>query len=126
MDRATRVSCGGALISQRTMAPIIMSVELAVNYATLICHDAQIAITADNIVAIAKAAGVTVPAYVAQIYANTFAKKNVADILATTSAAAPAAAAAPVAAAAAAKPAAKVVEAPKEESDDDMGMGLFD
>ncbi|GAM21456.1 hypothetical protein SAMD00019534_046310 [Acytostelium subglobosum LB1] len=105
-----------------------MSVELAINYATLILHDAQAPITAESIIALAGAAGVKVPTHVAQLYVATFAKKSVDSILTVNvaAAAAPAAAAAAAPAAAAAKKEAPKKEEKKEESDDDMGMGLFD
>ncbi|KAN0008903.1 hypothetical protein ACTFIU_010185 [Dictyostelium citrinum] len=98
----------------------------ALDYATLILHDAKLAVTADNLVALCNAAGVKVEKFKADLYASTLEKKKVDSILSVSVAAAPAAAAAaPVAAAVAAAPA-KKVEEKKEESDDDMGMGLFD
>ncbi|KAF2069525.1 hypothetical protein CYY_009150 [Polysphondylium violaceum] len=103
-----------------------MSVTLAADYAVLILSDDKQTIEADKIVALTKAAGIAVPTYVADLYAKTLAKKKVESLL-SFSAAPVAAAAAPAASAAApAKAAAPVKEEKKEESDDDMGMGLFD
>jgi len=104
-----------------------MSASQAIaSYAALILADADIEITADKILAIAKSSG----AELEPIWAETFAKategQDLKEIILSFATAGPAAGAAPAAAAQEAAPAAE--EAPKEESesDGDMGMGLFD
>ncbi|KAA8900782.1 hypothetical protein TRICI_006161 [Trichomonascus ciferrii] len=100
--------------------------EAAVSYATLILADAEVEVSAEKILAITKAAGVTVEPVWANVFAKAVENKDVKDIL-FSFAAAPAAGAAPAAAAGGEAPAeeAKEEEA-EEESDGDMGMGLFD
>eukprot|EP01133_Synstelium_polycarpum_P003782 gene3782-4361_t len=103
---------------------------LACIYAALLLQDDGIAITADKIKAITESANVVVASHWPGLYARVLAKSNVEDLIMNfaAGAAAPAAAAGAVAAPAAAaakKEAPKKVEV-KEESDDDMGMGLFD
>ncbi|KYQ89791.1 hypothetical protein DLAC_09758 [Tieghemostelium lacteum] len=71
-----------------------MSVDLACNYASLILYDDKQDIKADKLVALTKAAGVTVPAYVAQLYVDTLAKKKMETLLTVSSA--PVASSAPV------------------------------
>ena len=94
-----------------------MSASQAIaSYAALILADADIEITADKILAIAKSSG----AELEPIWAETFAKAtegHLKEIILSFATAGPAAGAAPAA-----------EEAPKEESesDGDMGMGLFD
>jgi len=108
--------------------------ELAVTYASLILHDDNVPITADKLNAIVSAAGVKVAPYWTNLFARVLATKNLDDLLTVGGgSAAPAAAAAPVEAKSAA-PAAdkgakeekKKKEEPKEQSDEDMGFGLFD
>uniref|UniRef100_A0A3Q7EQP0 60S acidic ribosomal protein P1 n=1 Tax=Solanum lycopersicum TaxID=4081 RepID=A0A3Q7EQP0_SOLLC len=74
--------------------------EIASTYACLILHDDDIAITAEKISAIVKAANVTVEPYWPLLFAKLAEKKNISDLI--------------------------MNEEPKEESDDDMGFSLFD
>ena len=55
--------------------------ELAVTYAALILHDEKIAITADKLSAILKAANVTVEAYWPALFAKLLATKNIGDLI---------------------------------------------
>ncbi|KPA73622.1 putative mitochondrial 60s acidic ribosomal protein P2 [Leptomonas pyrrhocoris] len=110
-----------------------MSTEsLACTYAALLLHDAGVPVTADNISAAVKAAGVEVRPTLPIIFARFLEKKSVDSLMAAAAAVAPAAAEAPAAAAGGAAPAAggKAKEEKKkeveEEGDDDMGFGLFD
>ncbi|KAJ2231214.1 hypothetical protein H4R99_004339 [Coemansia sp. RSA 1722] len=102
--------------------------EKAIVYAALILADDNVAITADKLEAITKAAGVDVEPIYFNLFAKAFEGKDLNELLlnvgSSAGAAAPAAAAAGGAAEAAAeeKPAAEE----EEESDDDMGFGLFD
>lgn len=104
-----------------------MSAEASVSYAALILADAEVEISAANLLAVTKAAGATVE----NVWAETFAKglegKDLKELLFSMAAAAPAAGSAPAAAAGGDAPAAEeAAEEEKEESDDDMGFGLFD
>ncbi|KAL9663244.1 hypothetical protein QQ045_028083 [Rhodiola kirilowii] len=106
--------------------------ELACTYACLVLHDDGIAITAEKIATIVKAANVTVESYWPSLFAKLVEKKNIEDLIvnvgsggggaavavSTSGGAAPAAAAAPAVE--------EKKEEPKEESDDDMGFSLFD
>ncbi|KAK7282514.1 hypothetical protein RIF29_11355 [Crotalaria pallida] len=108
------------------------SSELACSYAILLLHDEEIAITAEKISAVLKAANVKVDSYWPSLFAKLAQKRNIEDLIlnsgsgggAAVAAAAPADASAPAAAAPAAEE--KKKEEPKEESDDDMGFSLFD
>ncbi|KAL7003778.1 hypothetical protein U1Q18_004923 [Sarracenia purpurea var. burkii] len=109
------------------------SSELACSYAAMILHDDGIAITADKIAALVKAAGVDVESYWPSLFAKLLEKRSVEDLITNVGAGGGGAAAvvsAPAGGAAAAAPAAAAVEEkkeePKEESDDDMGFSLFD
>ncbi|MEW5298248.1 MAG: hypothetical protein WDW36_001393 [Sanguina aurantia] len=103
--------------------------ELAVVYAALILHDDGLEITAEKLVAITKAAGITVEPYWPALFAKLFAKKSIGDLIASVGSggggggAAPAAAAAAPAAAAAAP---KKEEKKEESEEEDMGFSLFD
>ncbi|KAI5784576.1 60S acidic ribosomal protein P1 [Geopyxis carbonaria] len=108
--------------------------ELATSYAALILADDGVDVTADKIQTIIKAAGV---ADVEPIWATLFAKaldgKDIKDLLmnvtsgAVAGGSAPAAGAAGAAATGSDEPAAEEKkEEEAEESDEDMGMGLFD
>jgi large subunit ribosomal protein LP1 len=106
--------------------------ELACVYASLILHDDNVAITEDKLKTLIQAAGVEVEPIWMTVFARALQGKELKDLLfnfssASSVAAAPVAAA-PAAAAAAAAPAGgdKKKPAPKEESDEEMGMGLFD
>ncbi|GFY84022.1 60S acidic ribosomal protein family [Actinidia rufa] len=106
--------------------------ELASVYAALILHDDGIAITADKIACLIKAAGVEVESYWPSLFAKLLEKTSVDDLIMNVGSGGGGGAvtmAAPSAGGAAA-PAAPAVEEkkeePKEESDDDMGFSLFD
>jgi large subunit ribosomal protein LP1 len=102
--------------------------EVAVPYAILALHDDNVDITVENVQKLLTAANIEVEQIWISIFVKAFEGKNVGDMLTSFSAgsgSAVAVAAAPAAAApAAAKEEAKKVE--KEESDEDMGFGLFD
>ncbi|KAJ2777898.1 hypothetical protein H4R18_004910 [Coemansia javaensis] len=105
--------------------------ERAISYASLILADDDVAITADKLEAITKAAGVAVEAIYFSLFAKAFEGKDVKELLlnvGSATAAAPAAggAAAGGAAAGAAAAEEKKEESEAEESDEDMGLGLFD
>merc|ERR1711908_75546 len=102
--------------------------ELLCAYSALLLSDGGKDVTADNINAVCKAAGASVPAYYAQLFEKVNEMRPVSKIIkdAAKVGGAPAAAGAPAAGAAA--PAAA---AAKEESEDDddggmAGGGLFD
>ncbi|CUM55825.1 unnamed protein product [Debaryomyces tyrocola] len=105
-----------------------MSTEASVSYAALILADAEIEITSDKLLAITKAAGASVEDVWADVYAKALEGKDLKELLFSFAAAAPAAAPAGGAAAAGGDAPAAVEEAEEEaeESDGDMGMGLFD
>ncbi|XP_015089324.1 60S acidic ribosomal protein P1-like [Solanum pennellii] len=108
--------------------------EIASTYACLILHDDDIAITAEKISAIVKAANVSVEPYWPLLFAKLAEKKNISDLIMNVGAggggvaavAAPVGGAAAGGGAAAAPAAEEKKEEPKEESDDDMGFSLFD
>ncbi|CAM8884128.1 unnamed protein product [Rhodiola kirilowii] len=109
-----------------------MASELACTYACLALHDDGIAITAEKIATLVKAANVSVESYWPSLFAKLVEKKNIEDLIvnvgsggggAAVSVSASATGATPVAAAPAIE---EKKEEPKEESDDDMGFSLFD
>ena len=105
--------------------------ELACVYAALILSDDDVAVTAEKINTILKAANVTVEPFWPGLFAKCLESVNIKDLVANVGSgagAAPAAAAAGGAApaAAAAVEEVKEPEPEPEESDDDMGFGLFD
>ena len=106
--------------------------ELACVYAALILSDDDVAVTAEKINTILKAANVTVEPFWPGLFAKCLESVNIKDLVANVGSgagAAPAAAAggaAPAAAAAAEEVKEEKKEEPEEESDDDMGFGLFD
>ena len=108
--------------------------ELAVTYSALILADDEVAVTAEKITTILKAANVDVEPIWPSLFAKALTGINIKDLITNVGSAAAAApaAAAPAAAAGAAAPAAKEEKKKEEkkeeseESDDDMGMGLFD
>ncbi|AEE81937.1 putative ribosomal protein L12 family [Arabidopsis thaliana] len=108
--------------------------ELACSYAVMILEDEGIAITSDKIATLVKAAGVEIESYWPMLFAKMAEKRNVTDLIMNVGAGgggggAPVSAAAPAAAggAAAAAPAKEEKkDEPAEESDGDLGFGLFD
>ncbi|KAI3457932.1 hypothetical protein Pfo_014595 [Paulownia fortunei] len=108
--------------------------ELACTYAALILHDDGIAVTAEKIATLVKAANLTVESYWPSLFAKLCEKRNIEDLVmnvgsgggAAVAVAAPAGGASGGAAAAAAPAVEEKKEEPKEESDDDMGFSLFD
>merc|ERR1712066_818317 len=105
--------------------------ELACVYASLILADDDVAVTAEKIATILKAANVSVEPFWPGLFAKCQ-SVNIKDLVSNVGSgvgAAPAAgggAAAPAAAAAEEAPKEEKKEEPEEESDDDMGFGLFD
>ncbi|KDP32659.1 hypothetical protein JCGZ_14779 [Jatropha curcas] len=108
--------------------------EIACTYATLILHDDGIAVTAEKIATLVKAANVSVESYWPSLFAKLAEKRKLDDLImnvgsggggGAVAVAAPAAGAGATAAAAAPAVEEKKEE-PKEESDDDMGFSLFD
>ncbi|KAL8551127.1 hypothetical protein ACS0TY_000271 [Phlomoides rotata] len=109
--------------------------ELACTYAALALHDDGIAVTAEKIATLLKAANLSVESYWPSLFAKLCEKRNVEDLLTNVGSgggggavavSAPAGGASGGAAAAAAPVAEAKKEEEKEESDDDMGFGLFD
>ncbi|GBB88427.1 hypothetical protein RclHR1_00150023 [Rhizophagus clarus] len=108
--------------------------EKAVVYAALILADDGVDITADKLQALTKAAGVEVEPVWANLFSKALEGKNIGELLmniGTPGAGAPAGgggggAVAGGAAAEEKKEEEKPAEAEKEESDEDMGFGLFD
>eukprot|EP01099_Mayorella_cantabrigiensis_P002339 TRINITY_DN2026_c0_g1_i1.p1 TRINITY_DN2026_c0_g1~~TRINITY_DN2026_c0_g1_i1.p1 ORF type:complete len:118 (-),score=54.78 TRINITY_DN2026_c0_g1_i1:112-465(-) len=112
--------------------------ELACTYAALILADDNVEITVDKINALLKAAKVHVKPFWPSLFVRVLAHRSVEDLILASGGGGAAPAAAPAAAAAAAAPAAAAPEKkaeekkpekapePAEESDDDMGFGLFD
>jgi large subunit ribosomal protein LP1 len=107
--------------------------EVAVPYAILALHDDKVEITEENISKILTAAGIEVEPIWISVFAKAFAGKDIGELLTNISAGAASAAPAAGVAAAAAPAAAdaapakgKKEEVKKEESDEDMGFGLFD
>ncbi|KCV71892.1 50S ribosomal protein LP1 [Fonticula alba] len=106
-----------------------MSTELACVYASLILHDSGLEVTADKIVDLTTAAGVTIEPIWATLFASALQGHNVTDLLSAAGSVGGGAAAAPVAAAGGAAAAAEEKKEEKvesDESDEDMGFGLFD
>ncbi|XP_024356981.1 large ribosomal subunit protein P1 [Physcomitrium patens] len=104
--------------------------ELACTYACLILHDDGIAITADKIASLVKAANVSVEGYWPSLFAKLCEKRSVDDLITNVGGGGGAAVAVSAAPASSAADEAPQVEEkkeePKEESDDDMGFSLFD
>merc|ERR1712220_9652 len=102
--------------------------ELLCAYSALLLSDGGKDVTADNINAVCKAAGASVPAYYAQLFEKVNEMRPVSKIIkdAAKVGGAPAAAGAPAAGAAA--PAAAAAKEESEEEDDGgmAGGGLFD
>merc|ERR1739844_738028 len=104
--------------------------ELACVYASLILADDDVAVTAEKISTILKAANVSVEPFWPGLFAKCLESVNIKDLVSNVGSgvgAAPAAGGAgPAAAAAEEAPKEEKKEEPEEESDDDMGFGLFD
>ncbi|XP_076437916.1 large ribosomal subunit protein P1-like [Babylonia areolata] len=106
--------------------------ELACVYAALILADDQVAVTADKLTTILKAAGVSVEPYWPSLFAKALEGISIKELVSnvgSSAGAAPAPAAGGAAPAAGAAPAEEKKEEKKEESeesDEDMGFGLFD
>ncbi|BAO41782.1 60S acidic ribosomal protein P1-beta [Kluyveromyces marxianus] len=102
--------------------------DAVISYASLILADAGLDVTADNLLTLTKAAGASVDNVWAEVFAKALEGKDIKEVLSGFHAAGPAAPAAGAAAAsgAAEEAAEEAAESEKEESDDDMGFGLFD
>ncbi|KAG2334960.1 hypothetical protein Bca52824_006140 [Brassica carinata] len=119
------------MVSEKEMSTVG---ELACSYAVMILEDEGIAITADKIATLIKSAGVSCESYWPMLFAKMAEKRNVTDLIMNVGAGggggAPVCAAAPAAGGggAAAAPAAEEEkkEEVAEESDGDLGFGLFD
>lgn len=101
--------------------------DTIVSYAALILADAGLEVSADNLLSLSKAAGASVDNVWAEVYAKALEGKDLKEILSGFHTAGPAAGA-PAAAGGEAASGEAAEEKPQEEeeSDDDMGMGLFD
>merc|ERR1712165_211104 len=103
--------------------------ELACVYASLILADDDVAVTAEKISTILKAANVSVEPFWPGLFAKCLESVNIKDLVSNVGSgvgAAPAAGAGGAAPAAEEAPKEEKKEEPEEESDDDMGFGLFD
>lgn len=102
--------------------------DAVISYASLILADAGLDVTADNLLTLTKAAGASIDNVWAEVFAKALEGKDIKEVLSGFHAAGPAAPAAGAAAAsgAAEEAAEEAAESEKEESDDDMGFGLFD
>merc|ERR1712226_1487479 len=94
--------------------------ELACVYASLILADDDVAVTAEKISTILKAANVSVEPFWPGLFAKCLESVNIKDLVSNVGSGVSAAPAAEEA------PKEEKKEEPEEESDDDMGFGLFD
>ncbi|KAH0702940.1 hypothetical protein KY290_018261 [Solanum tuberosum] len=106
--------------------------ELGCTYAALLLFDDGIPITAEKIATVVKAANISVESYWPSLFAKLFEKRDIEDLILTVGTGggpAVAVTAAPVGgggAAAAAPAAEEKKEEMKEDSDEDLGLSLFD
>ena len=106
--------------------------DLACTYAALILDDGGADVSAENIAALVKAAGVTVPPYLPGMYAKVFAKKPISELISNVGAGGggggggAAAGGGGGGGAAAEEKEEEKKEESEEEGDDDMGFSLFD
>ena len=105
--------------------------ELACIYSALILADDNVEITTDKIETLLQSAKVSVKPYWPALFARVLANRSIDELILSAGAGAPVAAAGSAPAGAASAAAETAVEAkkepePAEESDDDMGFGLFD
>lgn len=100
--------------------------EFAISLAVLICADAKVEVTKENLDKIVKAAGLTIAPYWSTVFASNLKDKDILDLLAAPGAGAAAPAGAPVDAPAEEKKEEVKEEEEEEEEDIDMsGGGLF-
>ncbi|XP_004235016.1 large ribosomal subunit protein P1-like [Solanum lycopersicum] len=106
--------------------------ELGCTYAALLLFDDGIPITAEKIATVVKAANISVESYWPSLFAKLFEKRDIEDLILTVGTGggpAVAVAAAPVGGGgggAAAPAAEEKKEEMKEDSDEDLGLSLFD
>ncbi|CCF60731.1 hypothetical protein KAFR_0L01230 [Kazachstania africana CBS 2517] len=104
--------------------------DAIISYAAFILADAGLEVTADNLLAVTKAAGASVDNVWADVYAKALEGKDLKEILSGFHNAGPVASAgaagAAASGAAAGEAAEEAAEEEEEESDADMGFGLFD
>merc|ERR1712110_119850 len=118
------------LPSSATKNPFKMASEQACTYAALVLQDEGMEISADNLIKVIKAAGVSVEPFWPGLFAGALEGCNVAELITNIGSgvgAAPAAGGAAAAAGGAAEEAKaeSVKEESEEESDSDMGFDLF-
>ncbi|EMR09582.2 hypothetical protein PNEG_02167 [Pneumocystis murina B123] len=105
-----------------------MSIELAVSYATLILADDGVEITSDKLQTLVKSAGIQVENIWTSLFAKALEGKNIKELLLNINFGEPALATEGVSSLQTNETV--IEEAPKEEekeeSDEDMGFGLFD
>ncbi|KAK8828028.1 60S ribosomal protein P1 [Blastocystis sp. ATCC 50177/Nand II] len=100
--------------------------EFIVTLATLICADAKVEVTKDNLDKLIKASGNTIAPYWTMVFASHLGGKDILDLLAAPGVGAAAPAAAATAAPAAEEKKEEEKEEEEEEEDVDMsGGGLF-